>query len=171
MKVAIFTEDTYGIKFLKEIINKLIREGYLKGNIEFVRSYTPSLIKKCHNVGIKVKSVIREVDRVIVVIDKENVYNYNEEMEIWRHLKNLSSKDKSKISIIATEPCIEEWICISLDFEFDKTGADIDLKPDRVLERNIGYKKEELAKYAEKLDIEKLLKYSESFKKFYNALK
>jgi len=169
MKIAIFTEDRYGIGFLKKVVNKLISEGYLNRRIEFAKPHTPSLIKKCHNVR-KVKTVVREVDKVLIVIDKEKVDEYDENREIWKHLKGLSKADKAKIVVIATEPCIEEWICVSLGLSFDKTGNDKERKPDRVLKREKKYKKEDLPNYALQLNFEKLLKESDSFKKFYNAL-
>ncbi len=63
MNVVIFTEDRYGLGFIKAIVNRLAAEKRVQ-KVEFVKTYTPSLIKKCHNVR-KVKSVVREVDRVI----------------------------------------------------------------------------------------------------------
>ncbi len=170
MRVVIFTEDRYGKGFLKKVVNRLISEVYLKKKIEFAKPYTPSLIKKCHNVR-KVKTVVKEVDKVLIVIDKENVSKYDEYREIWRHLEGLDETDKSKITVIATEPCIEEWICISLRESFDKTGGNTREKPDRILERKIGYKKCKCGKLVEKLDFEILLKDSNSFKKFYETLK
>ncbi len=164
MKVVIFTEDRYGRGFLKKVVNRLISEGYLKRKIEFIKPHTSLLIKKCHNVR-KVKSVIREVDKVLIVIDKENVNKYNEYREIWRHLKGLDETDKAKISVIATEPCIEEWICISLRESFDKTGGNTREKPDRILKLKIGYEKCRCIDFVEKPDFEILLKNSNSFKK------
>ncbi len=139
MKVAIFTEDRYGLGFIKAVVNRLIAEKRIQ-KVEFVRTYTPSLIKKCHNVR-KVKSVVREVDRVLIIIDKENTYNYDENKDIWRHLSGLKSEDKSKIVVIATEPEIEEWICISCGIAFDKTGYNVKDKPSEVLKRKLCYKK------------------------------
>ena len=168
MKVAIFTEDKYAPPFLKELIHKLEKEGFIN-KIEFVRKYTPSLIEKCHNVGSKVRAIVREVNRVIIVIDKENP-NYDEDKEIWRHLKNLKSKDKRKIVVISTEPEIEEWICVSKGMGFDSTGINKNKKPSRILKEKINYKKSDLPKFAEDIDVKKLLKCSESFKKFVQSL-
>jgi hypothetical protein len=169
MKVAIFTEDKYGLGFIKATVNRLITEKRVQ-KVEFVKTYTPSLIKKCHNVR-KVKSVIREVDRVLIIIDKENTYNYDENKDIWRHLSGLKNEDKKKIVVIATEPEIEEWICISLKHKFDKTGNDVENKPSRVLERQLGYKKSKLKDFANELDFDKLLAKSKSFRVFYESLK
>jgi len=169
LKVAIYTEDTYGLSFIKNVINRLISEGSISTKIQFVKTYTPSLIKKCHNVR-KVKSVIREVDRVLIIIDKENIYDYDENKEIWRHLSRLKSEDKSKIVVIATEPEIEEWICISLGIDFDKTGYNVRNKPSEVLKRRFDYKKRRLKDFSDKLDFDKLLAESGSFKLFYESL-
>jgi len=172
MKIAIFTEDEYGIDFLRSIIKRLREEGYVKSHIESVKTYTPSQIRKCHRkFGKKVKSVVRDADRIIIVIDKENDIKYDEENQIWRHLKDLKETDKKKIVVIATEPCIEEWICISLGLSFDKSGIKIDQKPDRVLERERKYKKKNLPKFALELNFEKLIKESKSFLKFLEALR
>ena len=170
MKVAIFTEDTYAPKFIKNVINRLISEGFISTKIEFAKLHTPSLIKKCHNVR-KVLSVIRDVDRVLILIDKENSDEYDEDRDVWRHLRNLKEQDRRKIVVIATEPEIEEWICESLDIPFDKTGRDLERKPSKILDKNHNYKKSKLPKYAENLDFEKLLRNSKSFKEFCNSLR
>lgn len=102
MKVAIFVEDRYGPRFVKKMIHRLISEKFIK-KIEY-KPRNPSLIKKCHNVEAKVNSVVRDVERVIIVVDKEDTTIYDENKDIWRHLKNLKGKDKDKIHIIATEP-------------------------------------------------------------------
>ncbi|MDI3498954.1 hypothetical protein [Archaeoglobus sp.] len=168
MKVAIFTEDKYGSGFIKAIINRLVKEKIVPA-VEFASTYTPKHIKKCHNVS-KVKSVVRDVDRVLIIIDKENNYEYDENRDIWRHLKGLKEQDKVKITIIATEPEIEEWICISLGLNFDKSGSNSDSKPSRVLKRECNYKKSDLKSYAEKLDFEKLMNGSGSFRRFLDAI-
>lgn len=169
MRIAIYTEDRYGIGFLKKVVNRLISEGHVGRKIKFAKTHTPSLIKKCHNVG-KVKTIVRDVDRVLIVIDKENTGKYDENREIWRHLKRLNEADKTKIIVIATEPCIEEWICISLGLGFDRDGNDKERKPDRILEKEKGYKKSELPNYAFQLNFKRLLKESNSFRKFYKEL-
>ena len=169
MKVAIFTEDRYGIGFVKGVIVRLKNEGFIK-NIVFARTYTPALIKKCHNVR-KVKSVVKDVDKVIIIVDKENESEYDEYEEIWRHLKNLGDEDKKKIAVIAAEPCIEEWICTSLGLEFDGSGFNADKKPDRILKENRGYRKSDLPNYVRDLDFDKLLKSSRSFSELVEHLK
>jgi hypothetical protein len=177
MIIAVFTEDRYGPGFIKKVINRLISEEYVKENIEFAKlgnfvrmGKNPALIKKCHNVGKKVKAIIKDVDRVLIVIDKEDSYNYDENREIWRHLKDLKEEYRKKIRVIALEPEIEEWICISLSLNFDKTGYDKTRKPSKVLERSDKYEKSKLDRYVEKLDFETLLKKSSSFRDFYNSL-
>ncbi len=167
LRIAIFTEDKYAPRFIKNIINYLILKNLIPTKIKFFTSYTPALIKKFHNVR-KVSSVVRDVDRILIIIDKEK---YDENKEIWRHLRNLKEHDRRKIIVIATEPEIEEWICKSLDINFDKTGIDSERKPSRILERNQGYRKAKLPEYFDKLNFEKLLEKSKSFKDFYNSLK
>lgn len=169
LKIAIYIEDTYGPGFIRKVINHLIKEGYIKNRRFKYRKETPALIEKCHNVR-KVKPVIREVDRILIIIDKENTYNYDEDKEIWGHLGRLKDEDRSKIVVIATEPEIEEWICISLGMEFDRTGYNTNNKPSKVLKREEDYKKEKLEDFADKLDFNKLLAESESFKLFYESL-
>ncbi len=141
----------------------------MERKIEFVRIHTPSLIKKCHNVS-KVKAVVREADKILIIIDKENAEKYDENREVWRHLKKLTEPDKKKIVVIATEPCIEEWLCISLGFNFDRSGNDAKRKPDKVLEENRKYKKRDLPKFVPELNFEKLIKESNSFRAFYSEL-
>ena len=178
MIVAVFMEDRYGPGFIRKVINRLISEEYVKENIEFAKlgnfvrmGKNPALIKKCHNVGRKVKAVVKDVDRVLLVIDKEDTYNYDENREIWRHLKDLKEEYRKKIRVIALEPEIEEWICISLGRDFDKTGYDRARKPSKVLERTDNYEKSKLDRYVEKLDFKRLMENSNSFKYFYHSLR
>ncbi len=98
LKIAIYTEDTYGLGFIKNVINRLISEGFVSTKIEFVKTYTPALIKKCHNVR-KVRSVIREVDRILIIIDKENIDEFDELNAIWRHLRNLKDSEGRRLSL------------------------------------------------------------------------
>ena len=169
MKIAIYTEDRYGPQFIKNIIHRLQDEGFIE-NIQFARTHTPSLIEKCHNVGNKIKSIIRDVDRVIIVIDKENIREYDENKEIWRHLRELKEKDKRKIFVVSNEPEIEEWICISKNLRFDESGINKENKPSKILERKIGYKKDRLPAYVNEIDIKKLMKRSKSFRKLVHSL-
>ena len=169
MKVAIYTEDTYGPQFIKKIIHRLESEGLIE-KAQFVRTHTPSLIEKCHNVGSKIKSILGEVDRVIIIIDKENLREYDEDKEVWKHLRGLKEKDKRKIFVISTEPEIEEWICKSKNLHFDETGVDREKKPSKILERKVGYKKNKLPIYAKEINIKKLLENSKSFRKFIDSL-
>ncbi len=106
----------------------------------------------------------------MIIIDKEDTYNYDENKDVWRHLGGLKNEDKSKIVVIATEPEMEEWICISLDLNFDNTGYDKKRKPSEVLKKEINYEKSNLHKYVEKLDFEKLMKKSKSFIEFCKSL-
>ncbi len=168
MKVAIYTEDTYAPSFIRKLIHRLEKE-YIINKIEFVRIHTPGYIEKCHNVGNKVKTVVKDTDRIIILIDKEDL-NYDENKEIWRHLKNLKDEDKKKIFVISTQPEIEEWICRSKNFSFDETGMNKEDKPSKILERKENYKKKTLPKYADEIDIGKLLETSESFREFVKAL-
>lgn len=171
LKIAIFVEDKYGPGFIRKVIDRLIEDGKIKNRrFEYQRN-SPALIKKCNESKFrKVKSVVREVDKVLIIIDKENIYNYDEDKDIWRHLSGLKSEDKSKIVVIATGPEIEEWICISYGIAFDKTGYNVKDKPNEVLKRKLSYKNERLKDFADKLDFDKLLTKSESFKLFYKSL-
>ncbi len=171
LKIAIFVEDKYGPGFIRKVIDRLIEDGKIKNRRFKYHRNSPALIKKCNESKFrKVKSVIREVDRVLIIIDKENTYNYDENKDIWRHLSGLKNEDKSKIVVIPMEPEIEEWICISLGIDFDKTGYNARDKPNEVLKRKLGYKKERLKDFADKLDFDKLLAESESFRMFYKSL-
>ncbi len=85
-------------------------------------------------------------------------------------MNRLSDEDRAKITVIATEPCIEEWICISLGLSFDKAGKDLEKKPDRVLKDKMDYKKSNLPKYVSQLDFKKLMNESESFRKLIDGL-
>jgi hypothetical protein len=171
LKIAIYTEDTYGPAFIRKVINRLIKDGKIKNRkFEYQRN-SPALIKKCNESKFrKVRSVIKEVDRVLIIIDKEKTYNYDENKAVWQHLSGLKNEYLRKIVVIATEPEIEEWICISLGIDFDRTGYNAKDKPSEVLKRKLGYKKERLKDFANKLDFNKLLAESESFKLFYESL-
>lgn len=68
------------------------------------------------------------------------------------------------IEIIQNDYEIEEWICISMNLKWAH------LKPSEELKNKCGYIKSGLPKYAERLDLDKLKRNSDSFRLFLKAL-
>jgi len=167
MKVRIFTEDRYAPGFINELIKRLKNEGYLNPNIQTKTS--PINKYNYRKVNEKIKASITDYDKIILLIDYECKKYTNPEDIIRQYTKDI--KNKEKITVIFTEPEIEEWICISLGYKFDKNGFTKYKKPSKILKEKIGYEKSNLHKYVKDLNINLLLENSRSFKEFLEALK
>lgn len=87
---------------------------------------------------------------------------------VWNHQIGLPIE--FEIETVERTNLTDFTICISLGLGFDRDGNDKERKPDRILEKEKGYKKSELPNYAFQLNFKRLLKESNSFRKFYKEL-
>ena len=106
------------------------------------------------------KAATRIADRVIILMDADG----KPHAEWTRHIESfLGGVDMNCIRIVLLDHEIEEWLCYSKGIKFDG-------KPSKILKDHLpSYTKNQLPKYASKLDCEKL-KTCSSFKRLIVAL-
>ncbi len=164
--ILILIEDFYGKDFIKNLVNRLKREGVIGKNIKVDCQWSYGRLNP------KITRILRSnadyVDRAIIVIDAEGE---NEE-DVIRKLEELIPQEiEPKTKYIVFDYCIEEWICKGLSIRFNqdpiKSLSDY-------LRRKYGahhsYKKYMLPDFAEEIDIEKLMD-DQQFVRFLGYLK
>ncbi len=160
--IAVFTEDTYGVGFVRRLSEKL-------GLCCHKRLYK-RLAGVCNSKSIRqLKTAALDYEKVIVLVDGHwRASDVKKAMD--KHLGKLEPELRSRIHLIIIESEIEEWICESLGLSYRG------LKPSHVLsdylchERGYKYEKSMLPEFADIIDPGKLMN-NRSFKSFIRALK
>ena len=160
-RIYVIAEDTYGCDFLRRVVDRMRREGILRG--EPVVSVS---ISDCHHLGIlrnrKVGRVARAAlldrgdDKVLIAVDAMPFVR--DGMGGGRVEEMM---DRVKLVVFSQEA--EEWITASMG------RGSTDEKPSEFLRRTRGYEKRELPDYAESLDLGALRRVR-SFSDFAGAL-
>ena len=160
MNVKIISEDTYGKEFFKKLIFKL-NEIELVENIIVQKPETlPALCN--YKLDRILKAIDTSCDKIIIIQDADGPQN---KVDRYKRIKNHVPDDLiTPVEIIQNDYEIEEWICVSMDLKWGE------LKPSKELKHKCGYIKSGLPKYAERLDFDKLIKNSDSFRLFLKAL-
>lgn len=158
-KTMILCEDSYGVDFFKELLNRLKSEDIIPESLHvdadrFYGKCNPKLKRQ-----MKPMAFQRGCNLFIIVADADGNPVEEVKMKIECHVPN-NFRDITHYVIFNYE--IEEWVCISLNLE-------INGKPSNILKHRFGYEKYKLKQYVPKLDFEKL-KNHESFNKFISAL-
>ena len=164
--IMIFTEDTYGRDFIKDLVARLKREGLIKSEISVNVRRLAGVCNSKMQRQIKAAAITHR--RIIVIADADGKPIQEIRKRILYHVQS-DLQDIVYTVILKYE--IEEWICISLGLRTTK-------KPSKELDEYIkkkekdaksGYEKYMLPKFAGTLDISKLENYN-SFKELINAL-
>lgn len=160
MNVKIISEDTYGKVFFPRLILNLKERGFVK-NIAVVKAETlPALCN--YKLDRILKAIDNSCDKIIIIQDADGPHN---KVDRYKRIKNHIPDDlTTPVEIIQNDYEIEEWICVSMDLKWGE------LKPSKELKHKCGYIKSGLPKYAARLDFDKLIKNSESFRLFLKAL-
>ncbi|MFX0174395.1 MAG: hypothetical protein ACFE9L_21160 [Candidatus Hodarchaeota archaeon] len=111
------------------------------------------------NRQIKAEHLSQTYDLIIVIIDGDGQVN-QKKLEMEQHIET-NYVQITKIIVIETE--IEEWLCESLDIEYN-------MKPSRVLRSVKNYEKRKLPDLIHLLNYEKLLFQNGSFQEFVETL-
>ncbi len=157
MKVHVLTEDTYGREFIRKLTNRLKYESFIERdiNIEVTR----------YNI-YKIKSIIKTsliaYDKIIVFIDCDGECLEGSAELISREIDKQKSNNVTQIKFRWE---IEDWLCVSYGFPIEREKSSI------VMKKKKDYKKFQLPKYVDKLDIKKLKSLSDTFSAFLKALK
>ncbi|RLE96561.1 MAG: hypothetical protein DRJ63_10395 [Thermoprotei archaeon] len=169
-RILILTEDTYGKVFFEKIVRKLKERGVLfRGRGIDVKSVSA---KPC---DAKLSRVLEQLSvpapykhnyfRIVVVMDGDG--RPREVCEKIRFHVPYSCSGIVKIVVVDYE--LEEWICLCLGIRYSGKPS-VELSRYLEAKRGIRYRKRYLPRFADELDIDVLLKKSESFRKFYNSL-
>ncbi len=155
MKYYFIVEDDFGPQFIKALFRKKSDEGIFSGMLVKAKQY--SIGPKMSRIA---KAATRNADRIVILMDADG----KPHKEWTRHIESfLSDVDMNYVRIVLLDHEIEEWICHSQGIKFDE-------KPSKILKASISYKKNQLPKYALKLDCEKL-KTCSSFERLMLALR
>lgn len=158
-KIIVLCEDSYGVDFFKELINRLkemniVPEG-LHVNAE--RFYGPCNTKLTRQ--MKAMGLLKDYNFFVIVADADGKPADDVRIKIECHIPN-NLRNITHLVILKYE--IEEWICISLDIKIND-------KPSTILRHKFSYEKYKLKDYISKLNFEKL-KNCESFSDFVKAV-
>lgn len=154
MKYYFIVEDCFGIYFIKSLFKKKSDSGLFSGKLITAKQQPIN-----HKMSRIVKIAMGKADRIVILMDADG-----ESLEAkTSHIKSfLHDVDMSFVRIVLLDHEIEEWICYSQDISFDE-------KPSKVLKVRLSYQKNQLPRYASKLDCEKL-KTCPSFERLISAL-
>ncbi len=156
MKLCFLVEDCFGQVFFPRFFHKKNSEGVLGGRLErVIRCPIGS------KMGRMISANVGKVDRAIVIADADGE-SLEEKMK--KVLKHVKDEDKEFVKVVLLDHEIEEWICHSEGIRFG------DQKPSDALRHHKNYTKNQLPRYAERLDCEKLQGYA-SFKRLVASLK
>jgi len=167
MRRFIFVEDTYGVDFHKELINKISSHG-VTVKIDDVRRLPA---KECNPAILrKIKAALLDTypirAKVVIVVDSECESATSVKQKILRHFKKAEGID---VRIIVVEPRHEAWLCIGLGYNRRKCRS----IPDDIIAREKhlkAYDKQYLARFARHINLNYLYK-EEDFKNYVDALK
>lgn len=150
-EIIIYTEDTYGVDFFKNLIERLIKENFVS-----------DLIVKCQRLAGKcwektkrqINSSGEFYEKIIIIIDGEGS-NRNEVFEdMKQHIPNYLQQ---KVHIIIFEYMIEEWICQGFNIRFrNRPSEDLSNWLRNEKGYKYSYKKNKLPEFANKIDISQL---------------
>lgn len=168
--IKIFTEDSQGKAFFRELIKRLKDTNeinhHLKTSIDSIPGNSP-----CCSKQTRVFSTVTYFEKIIIIFDSDGIENRNNKIEKMKI--HIPQEFSDKFFLILCEEEIEEWICKSLNIDYNNQ------KPSKALnnycrERSRGkseYHKSNLKNYVNIIDIE-VLKTIEnySFQLFLNEL-
>ncbi len=165
-KVMIFTEDTYGRDFIKELVNRMKRLGVIDKS---VKVKTTKLAGVCNTKSERqIKASSTSFDRILIIVDADGGAIDDVKSRVESHIPNFL-KSKTRTIIIKYE--IEEWI-------LESHGVKVKGKPSEQLNQYIKklrgdasarYKKSMLPTFANDIKFEKVM-HNESFRQLLEGL-
>lgn len=155
--IYIICEDQYGKLFFQNLCRRISNRINVKVKSAKGRGRIPYEAPRI------IKAAAQDYRKFIVVFDSDG--ENNAEQEIQQKLTSELSQYNLQIELIvvACNPCIEEWIVANMCLN--------DAKPLEFLKRNHKYEKRHLPGYADRLDIDIPSSKSQSFRKFFDALR
>ena len=170
-KITLLTEDRYGVEFLKRLIH-----SKLAGLID-VRSVSLNIQRIAGLCSLKFTRQLTLLasmsDKTIIIVDGNGQPNKVYESIYEKHVKQVEKRLRNvRIAMVVLDKEIEEWVCLSLNIKYGHKPSEA---LNEYLRRKHGarlrYEKYMLPDFTDKLDIQKLIKLSRSFRKFIHELK
>ncbi|ABL89098.1 hypothetical protein Pisl_1951 [Pyrobaculum islandicum DSM 4184] len=153
----LFVEDHHGVEFHRRLIEKLQNSGIVP------RSLAPKIERiptgLCNSsMGRKIVARLfgSERWRILFVIDSEGEdKGAAADKRVLRHLRSHESLRGrlDNVRVVVVHPRHEKWLCMGLG------GGSCSADPESGLDRVLGrvYKKDDLGKLADRIDVERLL--------------
>jgi hypothetical protein len=158
MNVRILAEDSYAKGFFNNLVPNLKNDAYINQSFNIsVQRFVGICNPKSTN---QVIAASDKFLKIIILVDCDYKPSRNIKNRILQHIPSYLKKI---VTIIMIRSEIEEWICISLGLRFQG-------KPSDRLKESRNYHKYDLPKYANEVDVEKLLSNCASFKEVINEL-
>ena len=158
MNVQVLSEDTYGKQFISNLVSVLKSASVIDNGIKI-----STLKYNLYKLRSIITASIRSFNKVIVLIDCDGDCQSGNSALAIREIEKFNYNNIIQIRLSWE---IEDWLCISEGISINSERSSIALR-----KKYNGYRKFQLPKYAQKLDVEKLSKESESFSKFLNELR
>lgn len=165
--ILILTEDFYGKDFFRYLIDRLTKEGYIKGRHRIKFEW---LSRKCNpKITRKLLPKSHILDKIIIVIDAEGGDKEQAKALVDRH---IPSNLKPITRYIVFDYCIEEWICDGLGIRMSGYQHPVNCLNDHLRRtRGMDYEKSMLPDFVGEIDIKRLVNNNQEFREFLNSLR
>jgi len=165
MRFKIFTEDAKADSFYNALNSRLKDINIINRSFKIDADHLPgsSLCNSKQNKAIKAAST--NYHKILIIVDADGTNNKEKKKEMVE--KHIEEGLDCTIKIIILDYELEEWICKSLSINYsNKPYKDLD-NYCRSRGNKRGYKKSEIYKFANKIDIESLKNISDySFQEY-----
>jgi len=162
---VVYTEDTYGVEFHREIIGKLVEKGIISGLKPRVERIPSGLCNEALARKVRARLLDYAERRIVFVIDREDLDRDEASRRVLGHFRD---REREGIRVVVVEPMHEAWLCIGLGLDRVKCRSD----PVAEITRSKSgvYEKHLLGKLASQVDIDRLLS-EDDFRDYIDALK
>jgi hypothetical protein len=166
-------EDTHGVDFHRELVEKLKERGVLSSSLRNPRIERLDT-GKCNPKMVRtILARMSRIDRlkVLFLIDSEGRAGvaYNDILQHFvKHFKKKPEAKRLDVKVVVVEPKHEAWLCIGLGGDKRKCRNN----PEEVISgiKNDEYKKERLSGWARDIEINYLLNESD-FEEYIQGVK
>lgn len=164
----IFSEDAHGPEFFKRLVEQLKKESIVDKSLYIDTKRLPGICYTKSERAIKAANI--DFDKIVVVVDADGPANRE---EVFKRVDvHIAKEIKSKVEVIILDYELEEWICYSFGIHFagDKPSKALNGRCKEKRGSKRGYKKWQLPKFVENLDINALRRNCRSFEEFVSIL-
>jgi len=113
--IKLFTEDSQGIAFFRDLIQILKNKNEIRRDLKVSIDSIPGN-SPCYSKQTRVFSSLSNFEKVIIIFDSDGVEFRNVKLDNMK--KHIPVEFESKFRLILCDFEIEEWICKSLGIPF-----------------------------------------------------